>query len=46
MHVLKSYDKKAFEDLKIDVPSSIGKINLLILDSYSDFQNSHVKKAL
>ncbi|CAH3321563.1 GNAT family N-acetyltransferase [Enterobacter roggenkampii] len=44
MHVLKSYDKKAFEDLKIDVPSSIGKINLLILDSYSDFQNSHVKK--
>ncbi|UWX93465.1 GNAT family N-acetyltransferase [Enterobacter mori] len=44
MHVLKSYDKKAFEDLKIDVPSSIGKINLLILDNYSDFQNSHVKK--
>jgi GNAT superfamily N-acetyltransferase len=44
MHVLKSFDKSSFTDLNLDVPPSIGKINLLMLDSYSDFQNHDVRK--
>ncbi|HBC9557814.1 TPA: GNAT family N-acetyltransferase [Escherichia coli] len=43
MHILKSFDKKNFDDLHLDIPSSVGEIKLLILDDYYDFQDYKVK---